>query len=166
MITAEKPTLDEELLMHFGIRGMKWGVRKQKPSGGSSSKKGMSTKKKVAIAAGGLAVVAGVAATAYLLKTRGGVKVPKIGPTVNRVTNLPPVPKVPSPFEMRLQAGMSAHRTAMNRVGAQQITDKAWRDQAKIAKMARDMEKSNASLLGNLDDIRRKLAQPNHVWKL
>lgn len=28
MIDAEKPPLDDDLLMHFGIKGMKWGQRK------------------------------------------------------------------------------------------------------------------------------------------
>lgn len=29
MITAEKPALNEDLLVHFGIKGMRWGVRKK-----------------------------------------------------------------------------------------------------------------------------------------
>lgn len=28
MITADKPALNEDLLVHFGIKGMRWGVRK------------------------------------------------------------------------------------------------------------------------------------------
>lgn len=37
MITDEKPPLDEDLLMHFGIRGMRWGVRKHDLPGVSRS---------------------------------------------------------------------------------------------------------------------------------
>lgn len=32
-------TINEEFLMHFGVPGMKWGVRKAKSSSGSSTKK-------------------------------------------------------------------------------------------------------------------------------
>lgn len=28
MITTEKPTLTDEFVAHFGVKGMKWGVRK------------------------------------------------------------------------------------------------------------------------------------------
>lgn len=35
MITADKPPLDEDLLVHFGILGMKWGSRKNDHPGAS-----------------------------------------------------------------------------------------------------------------------------------
>lgn len=34
MITAEKPPLDADLLIHYGIKGMKWGFRKSKAQAG------------------------------------------------------------------------------------------------------------------------------------
>lgn len=36
MIVAEKPPLNEDLLMHYGIKGMKWGTRKSELPGVSS----------------------------------------------------------------------------------------------------------------------------------
>jgi hypothetical protein len=63
----------DERLVHFGVKGMHWGVRKSEDSGGSSSggssgKQKMSTKKKVAIGTG---IAAGAAAAALLLSKRG-----------------------------------------------------------------------------------------------
>jgi len=68
-------TLEEDDLAHFGVKGMRWGVRKADTSGGTQQKSGMSTKKKVLI---GTAVVAGVAATAAILARSGSVSVPTV----------------------------------------------------------------------------------------
>lgn len=38
---VDKPELNEELLMHYGIRGMKWGFRKGKSVTGVSRTRGM-----------------------------------------------------------------------------------------------------------------------------
>lgn len=40
MITAEKPPLDADLLVHYGIKGMKWGLRKSKAQTGVSRFRG------------------------------------------------------------------------------------------------------------------------------
>lgn len=73
MITEEKPTLDEDLLMHFGIKGMKWGVKKAEDPAkgrphGSSDSPGLSSHKKTMIK---VAVGVGLAAGAYVMMTRG-----------------------------------------------------------------------------------------------
>jgi hypothetical protein len=74
MIVAEKPPLDDDLLIHFGVKGMRWGHRKPEEvstggnRGSAAPKAPMSTGKKVAI---GVGVAAGVAAAAYFLSKRG-----------------------------------------------------------------------------------------------
>lgn len=96
MLVDDKPSLDESLLTHFGIPGMKWGHRKPdyipvgrsgaagvnygsrpnvrsaaNPSAAPRSvpqRQGMSTGKKVAI---GVGIVGGAAAAAYFLSKTG-----------------------------------------------------------------------------------------------
>ena len=64
MYLNELKHYDEDVLVHFGVKGMKWGVRRNHPSGdeGGSSRKGLSsrTKKILAISAA-VAVTAGAA---------------------------------------------------------------------------------------------------------
>lgn len=67
MITDEKPPLDDALLMHFGIPGMKWGHRKSKRSA-AEPRTPLSTTQKVAL---GSAAVLGTAALLYNGTTRG-----------------------------------------------------------------------------------------------
>ena len=74
MVSLEKPGSPQELV-HHGIKGMKWGVRRSVNTSGqttSTSKKPMSTKKKVAIGVGiAVVVVTGAIVTGLLLKKYG-----------------------------------------------------------------------------------------------
>ena len=70
MISVEKPGSPEEMLEHFGIKGQKWGVRRNRTSS-NTPKTPMSRKKKVVIGVGVAAVAVGVAATAYYLHKNG-----------------------------------------------------------------------------------------------
>jgi hypothetical protein len=92
MLSEEKPALNEDLLVHFGVKGMRWGVKKvaNRSSGGETirgllksrvskeikdrlrPKTGMSMATKAGI---GLAVVGGSAAVGYLLAKRGDIVV-------------------------------------------------------------------------------------------
>lgn len=108
MIVDEKPPLDENLLMHFGIKGMKWGHRKARDSGGASSggssapKQGMSTKKKVAIGVGVGAAVVGAAAASYFLVRRGKSPMSALTKVAKAAENRPKAGN-PSPAEMMRQ---------------------------------------------------------------
>lgn len=67
---------EDEVLSHHGVKGMRWGVRKQRPSGGagpSKKRKGLSRNQKRAIA-GALGLAAGVGAGIYLQKSGNGKK--------------------------------------------------------------------------------------------
>lgn len=94
MITQEKPPLDEALLAHYGVRGMKWGVRKSRESSDSVEKQRWTPEekkamvKKVAIGAGVLAVALG---TAYLASNSGkfsNVRIDDIKPPTAPVKKL------------------------------------------------------------------------------
>lgn len=68
---------EDEVLAHHGVKGMRWGVRKQRPSGGSGpskKRKGLSRKQKAAIA-GVLGTAAAVGAGYYLHKSGNGKKI-------------------------------------------------------------------------------------------
>lgn len=69
---------EDEVLAHHGVKGMKWGVRKQRAaSGGAGStkkRKGLSRKQKAAIA-GVLGTAAAVGAGYYLHKSGKGKKI-------------------------------------------------------------------------------------------
>ena len=65
-----KPPLDEALLEHFGVKGMKWGVRKERTS---AEKKALA--KKVALGVGTLLVVAGAAIAVQQLRKKGNVSI-------------------------------------------------------------------------------------------
>lgn len=63
----------DEALAHFGVKGMRWGVRNESSTTSNTSKNRISTKKKVAISLGVLAT--GAAITAVVLNKKGDLPV-------------------------------------------------------------------------------------------
>lgn len=147
----------DAFIAHYGIRGMKWGKRKARSPEEEAHRKAMF--KKVAITS---AVVAGAALTAVVLKQHGNAQAAKAVEAAAKFARENPVQGrtggAPSPFEMRMQAGIAAQRIAMDKIGNQSLTDKAWRDSANLARERRAMEDvTNNLLLGNRDQLLRAM---------
>ena len=98
----EKPPLNEDLLVHFGVKGMRWGHRKaqEKSAHRSSSSSASLPKqqkssrfspeqkakaKKVAIGVGVLTVAAGTAYAAYILNKNGKLPIRSVKPPTPQV---------------------------------------------------------------------------------
>ena len=168
----ENPPLDEDLLIHFGIKGMKWGKRKVRPDEAERKKlfaKG-SRSRKVAI---GAAAVGGALAISYLMTKRGQTKIADMAVsqyTQTRVAraqagNNPfgnlakkfrdtKAASIPSPAEMTAQARMAGVRDRVFKGGSQKLTDQAWRDQARLSQLSRSMSDTTNDLLnGNLSAL-------------
>lgn len=63
----------DEFLAHYGVKGMRWGVRRVDPATGKPRQ--LSDRQKTALkVAGGTAVAVGAATTAYLLTRNGSAK--------------------------------------------------------------------------------------------
>lgn len=71
---------EEDELAHFGVKGMKWGVRKERPSGADPTAEAKSAHrkevaKKVAIGTGILVVAAGAAYATYAMSKHGSLPI-------------------------------------------------------------------------------------------
>lgn len=76
----------QDALKHFGVKGMKWGVRNSDSSGGGEAKAPLSTKKKVLVGAGVATAVIGTAAAAYVLRSKGSVSTTQVKTSSKELT--------------------------------------------------------------------------------
>jgi hypothetical protein len=92
MLHEQKPPLDEALLVHYGVKGMHWGIRNEQSSSGRSSSgrkqprftpEQKARAKKVAIGAGALAVAAGAAYIAYRMNKSGNIPLSSLKATTS-----------------------------------------------------------------------------------
>jgi hypothetical protein len=91
ILGQEKPSIDE-VLSHHGVKGMKWGVRKDRLAGGEPSTSNevvpghltdhqKEVAKKVAIGVGVLAAIAGAGYVAYKLDQSGVINISELRKT-------------------------------------------------------------------------------------
>lgn len=181
---------DEDVLEHFGVKGMKWGRRKQRSDEDDrkATFQNADRNRKIKV---GIAVAGGALAVGLILSKRGRTKAIDAA-TTNYVQSRnarfqasknpfgalaqkfrdTKAAAVPSPDRLIADARMAGVRNAVNREGNQRITERAWRDSANLRRQARDMDNTTNSLLrGNnraldLAETRRRLADPNYVWQL
>jgi hypothetical protein len=92
LVSVEKPGSPAEVLEHVGVKGMHWGVRKQRTSTSrpktaaelaAQHEHRKQVAKKVAIGVGVLAVVAGTAYVGYRLHKSGKLPLSSIKPKTN-----------------------------------------------------------------------------------
>lgn len=161
MIVADKPPLDEDLLMHFGVKGMKWGRRKvrdstsQSPS--SSRNTRLTTVKKVAL---GTALVGGAAASAYLLSRVGGVKTSQI----SKASLLEGEKLIQQAAQLRADAPLNAQRQMARAMQAKTNDLTVLASSARMQQMMREMENTPRVNLSSLPAVKRALNQPKRAW--
>jgi hypothetical protein len=163
----ENPPLDDDLLIHFGIKGMHWGHRKQRPDEEERKNtfQNADRARKIAI---GIAVVGGAAAVAMLLSKRGRIKATdavvtnfvmkrsaqsqaKANPFGQMARKLreTKAASVPSPDQMIAEARMAGVRNRFEKAGNQRLTDRTWRDQVKLSSLRRDLDSAPSGVINN-----------------
>lgn len=168
----------EERLVHFGVKGMKWGVRHKRPDEQQRANRFGPKAKKIAFAT---VAIVGAAAVGYVLYKRGGLKMsaggltdPKsplystmtAGKKAATTTLKKPVSlkDAPSPQAMMAQARNAGIRNELFKQGNRNLTDATWRSSAGLASEARKM--GAAPKMPSIDEVRRKLADPSFIWDL
>lgn len=142
---------NEYELMHHGVKGQKWGVRKQKPvSSKTSSKKGLSKGAKIALGVG--AGVLGTAALGGLAMTTGvnpANSAAIIGKTAYKVAK--PVAKAAAKSAKTgvKAAGSSikkaSNKTAAKLVSAKKFTKESFKDLKPTSKQVNTMLKNSVN---------------------
>lgn len=169
MLIAEKPALDDDLLMHFGVKGMRWGKRKAFDSSGSGTSSGpakpkMSTGKKVAI---GIGVLAGAAAVATLSSKAGRTKISEMAVTsfVGRRQQKAQKSQGGVLEQFGLGKAMGTKTADIPRArGLMSGAGSAGRRNSAILKDQDDL--TQKILAGNQSALIKAWNDPNHVWQL
>lgn len=161
------PPLNETYLAHFGKKGMKWGVRKKRPDEKERKDTFNQNLERRRRIRQGAVVVVGALAVGLLLSKRGQIAATntavtqyaqtraartqaKANPFADLAKRFRDVKaaSVPSPNEMMANARMAGVRNEVFKAGNRGLTDRAWRDQARLSSLKRDMDNTTNGLLG------------------
>jgi hypothetical protein len=112
-------------LYHYGVKGMRWGVRRTDAQLGSSGKKKPNKKRAVAVGASvaaALAVIGGVSVAVYMRNKGGGSLAPKLLSAAPKLAQLPPpkLAQLPPPSDKAASAaskGAKVASSAMKKIG-------------------------------------------------
>jgi len=173
MPVAEKPPLDEALLIHYGKRGMKWGVRNVRPDEAQRKARFGPKAKKIAL---GVAAVGGAVAAGYILSRNGDMKISAGGLTdpssplystmtagkqaasytmSNKRAMSTSVSALPS--GQKLSASPAISRAINRSASATRVSDRASRLTSAAKRAGFD--------LGDLNAVRDAMNDPNFVWE-
>jgi hypothetical protein len=161
MIHDLKPPLNEELLIHYGKRGMKWGVRNVRPDEAERKARFGPKAKKIAL---GVAAVGGAVAAGYILSRNGDMKISAGGLT-----------DPSSPLYSTMTAGKQAASYTMSNKRAMSTPVSALPSGRKmstspaisraIRSKATSSQSGNILNLGDLNAVREAMNDPNFVWE-
>jgi hypothetical protein len=167
MIHDQKPPLDEALLIHYGVKGMKWGVHHTRPDEAERRARFSPKAKKIAA---GVAVAGGAAAAAYLIAKHGNVPANSMGRLSK--PNLKPSAwdKV---NELRRVQGENfvKNSPSFNRTHHFNAEANRWSAEAgsTLARRVGSNSRTWASSMPNLSDlnaVRDAMNDPNFIWDL
>lgn len=149
-VFEQKPALDD--LQHFGVKGMKWGVRKArapstKNASDSEEKTGMSTRKKAII---GATVVAGVGIAAILVAKHKGVTVSSVRNTLQKKVGERAATKVIEKVATRKQKSIA--QQALSSSQQRQIAE----IRARVAQRKVDHESTMRSFYSDMNRLNRE----------
>ena len=141
-------TSNEDFLEHFGVKGMKWGVKRGNDASRSTSTTS-SKLKKAAVIAGSVAVVAGGAYIAYKMN-QSGVKIPVANLTTHASTSVGKTAAekiVKSPI-MNSPIPQKSHASNADMI---KFMEQQLSNSRKIQEQAHKARMLDDSLIGNID---------------
>jgi hypothetical protein len=184
MTTLEKPSLEETYLEHFGTKGMRWGVRKIRRDE-DQRKKTFGQKAKTAAKVTGIAAVAvgGAIAVSYLIGNRGRTKVGELavhnyvvgkerkaqaeqmpfrdlGKKFRDAVESAKPKDLPSPDSIMQTARNPNVQINRSVAGHRRLADNVLKNKARMQKEVDDMYSTP-----EMENIRRRLMDPNYIWE-
>lgn len=158
MLQDTKPPLDEALLIHYGVKGMRWGVRRKRPDEAERKARFGPKAKKIALATAG---VAGALAAGYFLSKNGNVNVRSLGGLTDpnsSLYNAMTAGKQAANYTLNNSRKMST--PARNLPPARRLLENP-----AISNAVNSARSSSRLNLGDINAVRNAMNDPNFVWE-